>query len=150
MPQELMLFRREEIHDPLKGARRIDRVERAEHKVAGLGRGCCGFHCFTVPHLADQNDVGALPDAVFQREVKVRSITPNLSLIDNALLVLVNVFNGIFQGNDVLVFGLIQMLDHRSQRGRLPTPGRSADQKQASRGSDQFLKAFCRQVEFFE
>ncbi len=48
-----------------------------------------------------------------------------LALNDLALLALVHEFDRIFQADDVQPPGLIQMIDHRCERGGFPGPGRA-------------------------
>jgi hypothetical protein len=45
--------------------------------------------------------------------------------------VLVDVLDGVLDGDDVVLPVRVQVVDHRGLRGRLPGPGRPGDQDQA-------------------
>ena len=62
-----LLVRREHRDDAVDRLGRVERVQRREHQVAGLGRVQRRFDRLEVAHLADQDDVGVLAQRAAQR-----------------------------------------------------------------------------------
>ncbi len=54
----------------------------------------------------------------------------HFTLVDQALLRLVNEFDRVLDGEDVVVLGVVQVIEHRRQGGRLARTGRPGDQHQ--------------------
>src|SRR6185437_10979919 len=64
-------------------------------------------------------------------------VRPDLALVDQALLRLMQEFDRVLDREDVSVFAFVDVVDHRGQRGRLARPGRAGDQDQSARPSGQ-------------
>ncbi len=92
------------IHQPADRGRRIIRVQRGEHQVAGE-RGLDGdFSRLEVSNFADQNDVGVLPQEGAQSGGKVQpDLLLHLHLVDPGKLE----FDRVLGGHDV-GFGRVQ------------------------------------------
>ena len=67
-------------------------------------------------------------------------VTVHFALVDQALLRGVHELDRILDAEDVAVFGLVDVVDHRRQRGRLARAGGTGDQDQALRLFDQLLE----------
>jgi hypothetical protein len=76
-------------------------VHRAEHQVAGLGGLQGGGEGFRVTHFADQHHVGVLTHEELQCIGEVVHVDPDLPLVDQALVILEEIFDGVFDGDDV-------------------------------------------------
>jgi hypothetical protein len=128
----VLLGRREDVDDAVDGLGRGDRVQGAEHQVAGLGRGQGQADGLQVAHLADQDDVGILAQGRAQRLVEAEGVTVHLALVDDRLLRLVHELDRVLDGEDVAELLVVDVVDHRRQGGRLAGTGRTGDQAQAA------------------
>ena len=97
----LLLVRREHRDDAVDGLRRVEGVQRREHQVAGLGGVHRGFDRFHVAHFADQDDVRVLAQGAAQRVGERSRVDADLALVDDALVVAVQVFDRVLDGDDV-------------------------------------------------
>ena len=66
-----------------------------------------------------------------QRLLERVGVLTDLALIDQALLVRVHELDRIFDGDDVIFAGAIDVVDERGQRGRFAGAGGAGDQHQA-------------------
>ena len=57
----------------------------------------------------------------------------DLTLIDNTVLVVVEEFDRIFNGQNMIVAFNIDLIDHRGERGRFTRTGRASNKDQAAR-----------------
>ena len=57
----------------------------------------------------------------------------HLTLVDQALFRLVNEFDGVLDGEDMVVLVAVEVVEHRRQGGRLARAGGAGDQHQAAR-----------------
>ena len=76
-------------------------MKRSQTKVSRLGKSHCGFHGFRIANFADENNVGRLPQGVFQRGLERMGVESNLPLSDDGFLVPVDKFDGVFDGDNV-------------------------------------------------
>jgi len=127
-----LLMRREHVDDAVHGLGGILGVQRGEHEVAGLGRRERRRDRLEVAHLADQDDVRVLAERALERTVEAFGVGPDLALIDVALLVAVKELDRVLDGDDVLVAGLVDLVDHRRQSGGLAGSGRAGDDHEAA------------------
>ncbi len=74
---------------------------RPEHEVAGLGRAHREADGRQVAELADQDDVGVLPQGRAQRRREGAGVAADLALVDHAGRPRVHDLDGILEGNDV-------------------------------------------------
>src|SRR5690606_37221224 len=95
---------------------------------------------FQVAQLADQDVVGILTQCRTQRLVEAVRVAVDLALVDQALLRGVYECDRILDLVDVAVFGFVDVVDHRRQRGRLARAGRAGDQNEPLRLFDQVLE----------
>ena len=80
--------------------------------------------------FADQQHVGASAQRVGERIAS--RIVPDLALVDHATLVADQIFDGIFDGEDVAGRAGIAMIDHCRERRRLAGAGGADHQNQAA------------------
>ncbi len=89
------------VDDAVHRAGGAGRVQRGEHEVAGFGGRDGGFHRFQVAHFADEDHVRVLPQHALERLAEGRHVHADLALVDDALLVLVEILDGVFDRDDV-------------------------------------------------
>ena len=121
-----------------------------EDEVAGLGGLQCRLGAFGIAELADQDHVGVLAQRSTQgREVRL-GVDPDLALVDDAVLVVVEDLDRVFDGDDVLPARLVDVVDDRGERRRLAGAGRAGDEHEPAvlvghrldaRGHPQVLEA---------
>ena len=129
----LLLLGREDVDDAVDRSRRALRVQRAEHEVAGLGRGHRGRDRLEVAHLADEDHVGVLAQRAAQALGERRRVDADLALVDDAALVAVQELDRILDREDVVVPRAVDLVDHRRERRRLAGAGRAGHEHEAAR-----------------
>src|SRR5262249_42629561 len=72
-----------------------------------------------VAHLAHENDIRVLPNGVLERDAPVAHVDTDFALIDDGLLAGEKVFDGVFNGEDVDLLALIDVIEHGRQGGAL-------------------------------
>src|SRR5581483_12188982 len=97
------------------------------------------LHGLAIPDLTDENHIGRLAQSVLQRGVPGVGVHSHLAVRDHAAFVLVNVFDGIFDGDDVAAGLLVAVADHRGQRGGLSGAGAADNDHQAALGEHDLL-----------
>ena len=80
---------------------RAVRVERGEDEVARLADRQRRLDRLEVAHLADEHDVGVLPEDVLERVLEALGVGADLALVDDAELVRVQVLDRILDRDDV-------------------------------------------------
>ena len=108
-------------------------MQGGEGEMAGFGDPQRGLDGLEVAHLADENDIGILPQAGSQGVGEAVGVGVQLTLVDDALLVAVQVLDRILDRDDVLGALAIHLVEHRGEGGRLAGAGRAGDQHQAAR-----------------
>ena len=108
-------------------------MQRAEHEVAGLGRGQCGRDRLEVAHLADEDHVGVLAERGAKTFGEARSVDADLALVDDAALVPVHELDGVLDREDVLGARAVHLVDQRGERRRLTGAGRAGHEHEATR-----------------
>ena len=63
----------------------VGRVEAREHEVSGFAGRHGNLHRLGIAHLADDDDVGRLPERGAERRGEVRRVDADLHLLDQAL-----------------------------------------------------------------
>jgi hypothetical protein len=119
-PHLLLLVRREHVDDPVDRLRGVLRVQGGEHQVARLGGGDSGGDGLQVPHLPHQDHVGVLPQHVLEGLGEAVRVRPHLTLVHDALLMLVQELDRIFHGHDVCGALPVHDVHHARQAGGLP------------------------------
>ena len=101
--------------------------------MAGLGRGERGCDRLEVAHLADEDHVGVLAERCAQALGEARRVEPDLALVDDAALVLVDELDRVLDREDVLGARAVHLVDQRRERRRLARAGWAGDQDEAAR-----------------
>ena len=96
--------------------------------MAGFSRSNSSFECFVVPHFTHEHDVGVFPHQGPQGFVEGQTVDANFTLVDVGFVVLEQVFDGVLDGDDVATLSLIDVLQHRSNGGRLARTGHPGKQ----------------------
>src|SRR5262249_2719020 len=114
--------------DAVDSLGRIDCVQRGQHQVT------C-FRClkgdlsrFIVSHLTDQNHLRRLPQSGTKCGRKVSGVMPDFALIYRRVFVIVKVFDGVLNRNDVEMLLLVDHVDNGRLRGTLARAGGSSYQ----------------------
>src|SRR5215208_3964470 len=129
----VLLVRREDVYDPVDGLRGILGVQRAEDEMPSLRRSHSERDGLEVAHLAYEYHVGVLPQDMLESLGEAPCILVDLALVDNALLVFVQKLYGVLNAHDVLVPGLVDLVDHRSESGRFPASCRACNKDETAR-----------------
>ena len=145
----LLLVEREEVDDAVDGLGGVDGVQGAEHEVPRLGGGERRGDRLGVAHLADEDVVGVLAKHVLESRHVAVGVEADLTLVDDRLLVFVQDFDGVLDRDDVPAHGVVDVVDHRRQRGGLARTGGAGDEHQAARFQRDTLDDL-RQVQFLE
>ncbi|MCY1377882.1 hypothetical protein D9M69_654780 [compost metagenome] len=94
-------------------------MQRGQTQVARLCVGDGGRHGFAIADLADQDHVGRLAQRVLQADLQRSGVGTDFTLVDDRLLVAVDVFDRVLDGEDVAGVQLVAQVDHGRQRGGL-------------------------------
>jgi hypothetical protein len=121
-PDLRLLVGGEDVDDPVDRLHRAVRVQGAEGEVARLGDRQRRLDRLEVAHLADQHDVGVLTEDVLERALEALGVRPDLALVHDAVLVLVQVLDRILDRDDVLALLGVDLVDDRRERRALPEP----------------------------
>src|SRR5207244_9849562 len=103
------------------------------HEVARVGGAHGGGEADRVPHFTDHDDVGVLPQNVFESVFEGERVQPDLPLLDDRLVVFTHELDRVLQRNNVPFEIAINMLDQRCQSCGLATTGRAGQQHDAAR-----------------
>ena len=74
-----------------------------------------------------------MPQDVFERLLEAVRVSADLTLIHDTALVRMQVLDRVLDRHDVLVPLLVDLVDHRGERGRLAGAGRPRDENEATR-----------------
>ena len=121
----LLLGIGESVDDPIHGARGPGGVEGGKDEVAGLRRGDRGLHGLQVAHFPHEDHVGILAERPAQTIRKARHVHAEFALVHDATLMFVKVLDRILDGDDVVIGGGIDHVEHRGERRRLARTGRA-------------------------
>ena len=117
--------------------------------MARLGELERGFHRLEVAHFADEDDVRIFTESGAERAREALRVGVQFALVDEAPLVRVEIFDRVFDRQDVGRARLIDPIDHRGQRRRLAAAGRTGDEHQAARPVGQ-IREHGRQAQLVE
>ena len=128
----LLLVRREDGDDAVDRFGGVERVQRREHQMPGFGREQARFDRLEVAHLADEDDVGILPQRAPQRLRERARVDGDLALVDDRHVVAVQELDRILDRHHVRRARLVDVVDHRRERGALAAAGRAGDEHEAA------------------
>ena len=144
----VLLAGRENVDDTIDRLRRARRVERAENKVTGGGRGQRELDRFEVAHFTDEQDVRIFTQRAAQSRGEGAGVHAHFAMLHQAVLASMHKFNRIFDRDDVIVPLQIRVIHHRRQRGRFAGAGRPGDEDEPLLQHRKFLQD-RRQPELF-
>ena len=124
-------------------------MQRAEHQVPRLGGGDGRADRRQVAHFSDHHHVRVLTQSAAERLGEVGHVHAHFALHHDRLLVRVVILDRVFHGDDVPIEVLVDVVDHRRQRGRLAGPGRPGHQEDSARSAADLLGHF-RQADLLE
>src|SRR5210317_1228803 len=101
--------------------------------MARLSRSERESNSLEVAQLADHNNVGIFTQRRAQRVRETACVAMHLALIDQAALTFMNEFDRVFDGQNMLRFGLVQIVNERRECRALTRTSRPSDDNQASR-----------------
>ena len=110
-----------------------------EHEVTGLGERQRDRDRVEVAHFAEQDDVGVFTQGAAQTVGEAAHVGADLALVDHRHLVVVQVLDGVLDGEDVHRLGLVDAVDHRRQRRALARAGRAHDEHETVRPVQQIV-----------
>ena len=108
----------EDVDDAIDGLSGVICVQRGEHEMAGFGQSKRDCYRLGITHLAHQDHIGILAQGSAQGPRKRVGVDADFSLRHDRLIVIVHVFNGIFDGDDMAATVLIYPIDQRRERRR--------------------------------
>ena len=112
-------------------------MQGGDAEVAGLGKGDGVLHGLAGAHLTDKDDIRRLTQGVAQRRLEALRVDADFPLGNDAAVVFVHVFNGVFDGDDVAMAVAVAVTDHRRQGAGLAGAGGADDDHQAALGHGQ-------------
>ena len=110
-----MQLGREEVNDAIQRLVSVVGMQCRQTQVTGFGKGHGMLHGFLGAHLANQNHVRRLPQGILQGNFKRVGIDTHFTLSNNAVLVLVNKFDRVFDRNDVTAGIFVAITNHGRQ-----------------------------------
>ena len=128
MADDVLLGNRKCSDDALHGLRGIGGVQSGHDEVPGFRGFQRNLNGLAIAHFANQDHFGRLAQSGPQRQAEARGIAVQLALVNGALLVRMDEFDRIFDGDDVPRFLDVDLVDDRSERGALAGAGWPGDQ----------------------
>ena len=108
-------------------------MQRSKSQVAGFRDSQGRLDRLQISHFADQHHVWIFTERGSKGIAETLGIGVQLALVDHAVLVHVNEFDGVLDGKDVIVPFTVDLVDHGRQGGRFARPCRPGYQHQAAR-----------------
>ena len=127
----LLLIDRENIEQAIERARGIAGVKRAEHEMSRFRRGDGERDRLQIAHFADHDDIGIFTQRAAQRRAERARVRVHFALRDVATFRLEDVFDRIFQRDDVFATFDVYLFDERSERRRFAAADRTGDENEA-------------------
>src|SRR3984885_11129334 len=143
-----LLRRRKDGDDALNGFRRVQSVQCGQNQVARFGCENGGGDGFKVAHFADQDHVWVLAKCGAQRGGERCGVHFDFALVDETFFIAVQIFDRVFDGDDVLGAQRIDAVNHGGERGGFSgTSGTGGENQAALLFADSGKNAW--QLEFF-
>src|ERR1700735_323118 len=108
-------------------------MQSGKNQVAGFGGSYRDAHSFRVAHFADYENVRRLSQGRAESGGEIGSVRADFYLLDDAVNVFVLVLDGIFDGENVPGFILIDFVNDRGERGGFGGACGTADQHKSAR-----------------
>ena len=113
-------------------------MQHAQDQVARLGGFERDLHRLQVAHLADEHDVGIFAQRGPQGGLETLRVHADLALIDQAFLVVVHEFDRVLDRDHVVGPVVVDVIDHRRQRGGFAAAGWPGHEHKALAQETQF------------
>ena len=126
--QLIALVLGEEIDDAIQRLVGVVRVQRRQAQMAGFGELDGVFHGLARADFTDQDHVRRLTQGVLERGFEALGIHADLTLGDEAVLVVVDILDRVLDGDDVAVAVLVAVADHGRERGGFARAGAADEQ----------------------
>src|SRR5262249_28963816 len=114
---DLLVRGGEDADDALDSFRRVNRMQRGQHEMAGFGGSQRDLDRLAVAHLANQDDLRRLAQRGSKGEREGWRVGVELALVDGGFLVLVQKLDRILDGQNVLGAAFVDEIDDSRQRG---------------------------------
>jgi hypothetical protein len=103
-------------------------VEGGEYEVSRFSRRQGKLDGLEVPHFADEYDVGILTQGAPQGVGKAFGMRSKFTLVDKAFLGVVEELDGVLDGEDMFLHGIVDEVHYRGKRRRLAAAGGPRDE----------------------
>ena len=130
-PNLFLLIDRKHIEHAIERAGSVPGMQRSQDQMPGLGRGDGERDRFQIAHLADHDHVRIFAERATQSGCERARVRVHFALRDVTTFRLQDVFNRIFQRDDVFAPLQIHLLDKRGQGGGFAAPHRAGHQDQS-------------------
>ena len=132
-PRELysdlrLLFRWEDIDHPVHGLGGGAGVQGSENEMSGFGGAHGQLDGLQIPHLTHQDHVRVFAQSCAQGVSKAAGVFIQLALVNKTFVAFVGELDWIFDGEDVLAAGVIDVIQQSRQGCRLAGSGRTGHQ----------------------
>ena len=114
-------------------------MQGSKDQVAGFGGLDGRGDGFKVAHFTDQNHVRILPQRPAEGFGESGNVAADFALGDDGFFVLVIVFDGVFDGDDVAVEVDVDVVDHGGEGGGFAGAGGTGDEKESAGAAAEFL-----------
>ena len=126
-----LLMRRKDRDDAVDRLRRVERVQRREHEVAGFGGDAAPFRSVSKSRISPTRMTsGSCRSALRSACANERRVDRDLALVDDRLVVPMEVLDRILDRHDVRRARRVDVVDHRGERRALAAAGRAGDEDQ--------------------
>ena len=127
----LALIDGEDVEDTVQGARGVAGMEGAENQVTSFGSGDGEGDGFEVAHFTDHDDVGVLTERATKSGGEGFGVGVDFALVDVAAFGFEDEFDGVFEGDDVVLALFIDFVDEGGEGGGLAATDGAGDEDEA-------------------
>ena len=135
-----LLRRRKHVEQAVEGRGGVAGVHCADDEVARLGGADRHLDGLEVAEFADDDDVGVFAEGPFEGGGEGAGVWADFALGDVAALGEVDDFDGVFDGDDVVGAGLVEVGDHRGEGGGLAGADGAGDENEAVVVGEEFVE----------
>ena len=124
----MLLAGLENIHNTAYGIGGSGGMKAGKNQMSGFSSSHGSLDSLVVTHFSKKDHIGALTQGGTQGNQIIGSIRADLALADNAFVMSVQVFQRVFQRDDMPFAAVIDFVDDTSHGGRFSASGRTCDQ----------------------
>src|SRR3989344_8098391 len=121
------------VNDAVNGLSGVIGMERGENEMPGLGRGYGRPDRIGVAHLADHRHVHVLAEHGAEGLVEALGVGTDLALVNDRAIRGEKILDGIFDRDDVIGPGAVDVIHHGGERRGLAVSGRPDDEHESLR-----------------